>query len=151
MSQLSKCLKCMTFREGCFKTRSWMQVLKGVLSCFSFADTKQRLSFWWKSAPNFYLRYQMASKRNIPINYWAWFTRIVTTHSPPQRSFNPTKYPGSEPVAKRQASRARRATSSNPSNLSRPPVSSTSTKTPLWRRVVTTGCWQLMNVLKSHD
>ena len=28
VSQLSKCLKCTTFREGCFKTRSWTQVLK---------------------------------------------------------------------------------------------------------------------------
>ena len=28
VSQLSKCLKFMTFREGCFKARSWMQVLK---------------------------------------------------------------------------------------------------------------------------
>ena len=28
VSQLSKCLKFMTFREGCFVIRNWMQVLK---------------------------------------------------------------------------------------------------------------------------
>ena len=31
VSQPSKCLKFMTFREGCFVTRNWMQVLKGQL------------------------------------------------------------------------------------------------------------------------